>query len=132
MDAERPTPILCCGGGTPHKPPILQPDGYVLHEGTECAQFLIAQVCAHCRSIHRLLQLRRDAQACHDEFTVLPLKVTDLAVCIGTVRFSSIVTSRPMLRGWPVARPTVLLCVAESVASEGRRTGIAAEGGVQL
>jgi len=42
--AERPTPILCCGGGTPHKPPILRPDGYVLHEGTECAQFLIAQV----------------------------------------------------------------------------------------
>ena len=23
--AERPTPILCCGGGTPHKPPILRP-----------------------------------------------------------------------------------------------------------
>ena len=45
-NVERPTPILCCGGGTPHKPPILRPDGYVLHEGTECAQFLIAQVSA--------------------------------------------------------------------------------------
>jgi len=44
LRTERPTPILCCGGGTPHKRPILRPDGYVLHEGTECAQFLIAQV----------------------------------------------------------------------------------------
>ena len=44
MGAARPTPVLCCGGGTPHKPPILREGGYVLHEGTECADYLIAQV----------------------------------------------------------------------------------------
>ena len=28
------------GGGTPHKPPILTPTGYVIHESTACAAYL--------------------------------------------------------------------------------------------
>lgn len=38
------TPIVCLGGGTPHKPPVLQPSGFVLHEGTELADYLRSQV----------------------------------------------------------------------------------------
>lgn len=37
------TPIVCLGGGTPHKPPVLRPSGFVLHEGTELADYLISQ-----------------------------------------------------------------------------------------
>jgi hypothetical protein len=33
--------ILCLGGGTPHKPPILLDDGYVYHESTSCADYLM-------------------------------------------------------------------------------------------
>ena len=40
------TPILCCGGGTPHKPPVMRRSGFVLHEGTELAEYLIAKVCS--------------------------------------------------------------------------------------
>jgi hypothetical protein len=29
------------GGGTPHKPPIIGPNGHVLHESTSCADYLI-------------------------------------------------------------------------------------------
>jgi glutathione S-transferase len=31
------------GGGTPHKPPILDDKGYVIHESTACAQYLISK-----------------------------------------------------------------------------------------
>lgn len=34
-------PIVCLGGGTPHKPPILDSRGYVVHESTSCADYLI-------------------------------------------------------------------------------------------
>ena len=34
-------PILCCGGGTYHKPPFLNDKQYVIHESTECANYLI-------------------------------------------------------------------------------------------
>ncbi|CAL8461631.1 g1162 [Coccomyxa elongata] len=33
-------PVLCLGGGTPHKPPVLGPSGHVLHESTSCANYL--------------------------------------------------------------------------------------------
>lgn len=33
--------IICLGGGTPHKPPILLDNGYVYHESTSCADYLI-------------------------------------------------------------------------------------------
>lgn len=43
--AESPaTPLVCLGGGTPHKPPVLRNSGHVLHEGTELADFLRTQV----------------------------------------------------------------------------------------
>ena len=43
--AESPaTPLVCLGGGTPHKPPVLRESGHVLHEGTELADFLRKQV----------------------------------------------------------------------------------------
>ncbi len=29
------------GGGTPHKPPFLDDRGYVVHEGTSCAEYLM-------------------------------------------------------------------------------------------
>jgi hypothetical protein len=35
--------ILCLGGGTPHKPAILEMNGQVLHEATACAQFLVEE-----------------------------------------------------------------------------------------
>lgn len=31
------------GGGTPHKPPVLNRDGYVIHESTSCADYLMAR-----------------------------------------------------------------------------------------
>ena len=34
-------PILCCGGGTYHKPPFLNDKGFVVHESTECVNYLI-------------------------------------------------------------------------------------------
>ena len=37
---NKPCKLLCCGGGTPHRPPVLTPQGFVLHEGSELAQFL--------------------------------------------------------------------------------------------
>ena len=33
-------PILCCGGGTYHKPPFINQDGFVVHESTECVNYL--------------------------------------------------------------------------------------------
>lgn len=38
---EKSCKILCTGGGTPHAPPFLGPGGFVVHEGTACAQYLI-------------------------------------------------------------------------------------------
>ena len=34
-------PILCCGGGTYHKPPYTNEQGFVIHESTECVNYLI-------------------------------------------------------------------------------------------
>lgn len=42
--ASAATPLVCLGGGTPHKPPVLRESGHVLHEGTELADFLRTQV----------------------------------------------------------------------------------------
>jgi hypothetical protein len=36
-------PLLCLGGGTPHKPAVLGASGHVLHEATACAQYLMAK-----------------------------------------------------------------------------------------
>lgn len=33
--------IVCMGGGTYHKPPILNKDSFVIHEATSCASYLI-------------------------------------------------------------------------------------------
>ena len=44
LEAHRQTgaPVLCSGGGTPHKPPVLLPGtGYVVHESTACASYLL-------------------------------------------------------------------------------------------
>lgn len=38
---QRNTPILCCGGGTYHKPPFVNEKGFAIHESTECANYLI-------------------------------------------------------------------------------------------
>lgn len=38
---EKSCKILCTGGGTPHAPPFLGPGGFVVHEGTACAQYLL-------------------------------------------------------------------------------------------
>ncbi|KAJ7563284.1 hypothetical protein O6H91_03G104400 [Diphasiastrum complanatum] len=32
--------IVCIGGGTPHKPPLLSPEGFVVHESSSCAAYL--------------------------------------------------------------------------------------------
>jgi vancomycin permeability regulator SanA len=34
--------IICLGGGTYHKPPILNDKSYVIHESTACSEYLIA------------------------------------------------------------------------------------------
>jgi len=34
-------PILCCGGGTYHKPPYINEKGFVVHESTECVNYLV-------------------------------------------------------------------------------------------
>ena len=36
-------PILCCGGGTYHKPPYINEKGFVIHESTECVNYLVQQ-----------------------------------------------------------------------------------------
>lgn len=33
--------IICLGGGTYHKPPVMNDQGYVIHESTACAEYLI-------------------------------------------------------------------------------------------
>jgi uncharacterized SAM-binding protein YcdF (DUF218 family) len=33
-------PILCSGGGTPHRAPVLGAGGFVRHEGTACCEYL--------------------------------------------------------------------------------------------
>ncbi|KAG0559401.1 hypothetical protein KC19_10G101600 [Ceratodon purpureus] len=33
--------IVCLGNGTPHRRPILTPQGFVVHESTSCAEYLI-------------------------------------------------------------------------------------------
>lgn len=40
MMIKKPT-IICQGGGTYHKPPILNKNSYVIHESTACAEYLI-------------------------------------------------------------------------------------------
>lgn len=38
-----PTPILLLGAGTPHKRPVLDPAGFVLHESTAYARYLLKE-----------------------------------------------------------------------------------------
>ena len=38
---QRGTPIVLLGAGTPHKPPVITPDGLVLHEATAYAEYLL-------------------------------------------------------------------------------------------
>ena len=40
---RRACPVLLLGGGTPHKPPVLDARGHVVHEATACADYLIAR-----------------------------------------------------------------------------------------
>lgn len=35
--------IVCLGGGTPHRHPILTPEGFVIHESNSCAEYLLKQ-----------------------------------------------------------------------------------------
>ena len=37
-------PILCLGGGTPHKRAVLGANGHVIHEATACARYLREKV----------------------------------------------------------------------------------------
>eukprot|EP00270_Netrium_digitus_P000813 TRINITY_DN10913_c0_g1_i2.p1 TRINITY_DN10913_c0_g1~~TRINITY_DN10913_c0_g1_i2.p1 ORF type:complete len:371 (+),score=63.32 TRINITY_DN10913_c0_g1_i2:132-1244(+) len=34
-------PIVCLGGGTPHRPPVLTPEAHVVHESSTCAHYLL-------------------------------------------------------------------------------------------
>lgn len=38
---NQPSKIICMGGGTYHKPPILNSRHYVIHESTSCSEYLI-------------------------------------------------------------------------------------------
>lgn len=38
---KKPNYILCTGGGTYHKPPLLNENKFVIHESTACAEYLI-------------------------------------------------------------------------------------------
>jgi hypothetical protein len=35
--------IVLLGGGTPHRAPILSPEGFVVHESTSCAEYLLSK-----------------------------------------------------------------------------------------
>lgn len=35
--------IVCLGNGTPHRPPLLTSEGFVIHESTSCAEYLISE-----------------------------------------------------------------------------------------
>ena len=37
-------PIVCLGGGSPHKKPLLSVHGHVIHEGTSLAAYLVQKV----------------------------------------------------------------------------------------
>ena len=37
-------PILCLGGGTPHKLAVLSENGHVIHEGSAYADYLLKKV----------------------------------------------------------------------------------------
>ncbi|PNH10615.1 hypothetical protein TSOC_002646 [Tetrabaena socialis] len=39
----RPCPVLLLGGGTPHKGPYLDSRGFVIHESSACAAYLVAR-----------------------------------------------------------------------------------------
>lgn len=39
----RPRKIICLGGGTYHKPPCVNHSGFVIHESTACAQYLMKE-----------------------------------------------------------------------------------------
>ena len=41
---DSPCPVLCTGGGTPHKPPILDANGYVYFESNNMADYLTNKV----------------------------------------------------------------------------------------
>jgi hypothetical protein len=43
LDGQRACQILLLGAGTPHKPPVLDTQGYVLHESTVYAEYLLKQ-----------------------------------------------------------------------------------------
>ena len=47
MGLGRACPVLCLGGGTPHKPVVLGATGHALHEATVCADYLQSRVSAH-------------------------------------------------------------------------------------
>lgn len=47
-----PVKIVCLGGGTYHKPPILNNNRYVVHESTACAQYLIT-LGVDCKDVYR-------------------------------------------------------------------------------
>jgi vancomycin permeability regulator SanA len=38
---KKKIPVICTGGGTYHKPPLLNENKYVIHESTACAEYLI-------------------------------------------------------------------------------------------
>ena len=42
--ADGAGPMLCLGGGTPHKPAILSDTGHVIHEGSAYASYLLKHV----------------------------------------------------------------------------------------
>ena len=42
--ADGAGPVLCLGGGTPHKPAILSETGHVIHEGSAYASYLLKHV----------------------------------------------------------------------------------------
>jgi hypothetical protein len=44
---RKPRKIICLGGGTYHKVPHLNHQGFVIHESTACAQYLILQGIPH-------------------------------------------------------------------------------------
>lgn len=43
LDGQRACQILLLGAGTPHKPPVLDTQGYVLHESSVYAEYLLKQ-----------------------------------------------------------------------------------------
>ena len=77
--------ILCCGGGTYHKPPRINKEGFVIHESTECVNYLIQ------RGINKNMIYREWSS--YDTIANAFFSLTCFVLCNPSIKNISIITS---------------------------------------